>query len=222
MKNNSFNFNHQLLCVTHDQNPTIAINALKLQWKRKHYLIGSWIVGTLYGELVFKNTIIHIFYVQRPSSLGYRKIMYSCQFINRSKLVSINSSNTPNWSAISVADPKHYDADPDLLHRSMLSLQRSVSDPYSFDTDPAFLAEYRSGSGAFSPQTRTPSTSKIKFINFCLFLFIFALLDLDPDKDPGTQLNPDPIQIRIHNTGSFLSTSKNFELGIYVPQDGRQ
>jgi hypothetical protein len=44
----------------------------------------------------------------------------------------------------------------------------------------------------FSPQKRTPSTSKMKFINFFLCMWIiFALLD--PDTDPGTQLTPAPI-----------------------------
>jgi hypothetical protein len=43
----------------------------------------------------------------------------------------------------------------------------------------------------------------MKFINFfSIFRVIFALLDPDPDTDPGTSLNPDPIRIRIHNTGS--------------------
>jgi hypothetical protein len=41
---------------------------------------------------------------------------------------------------------------------------------------------------------------KLKFINFYIFLWvIFAILD--PDPDPGTTLNPDPIQIRIYSTG---------------------
>ncbi len=46
----------------------------------------------------------------------------------------------------------------------------------------------------------------MKFINLYLFLLvIFALLD--PDPDPGTQLNPDPIHIRIHNSaGNDIET----------------
>jgi hypothetical protein len=63
----------------------------------------------------------------------------------------------------------------------------------------------------FSPQKRTSSTSNrnMKFLNcFLFFRAIFALLDLDQDckyesgygsRDP--LLNPDPIRIRIHNTG---------------------
>jgi hypothetical protein len=37
---------------------------------------------------------------------------------------------------------------------------------------------------------------------------------------PRTPLNPDPFLIRIHNTESFLSTSKNFELGNYLKMVG--
>ncbi len=38
----------------------------------------------------------------------------------------------------------------------------------------------------------------MKFIKFFFILWvIFALLD--PDTDPGTSMNPDPIQIRIFN-----------------------
>jgi hypothetical protein len=44
-----------------------------------------------------------------------------------------------------------------------------------------------------------PAFQKMKFFNrFLFFWVIFALLDLDP----GTLLNPDPIRIRIHNTGT--------------------
>ncbi len=51
----------------------------------------------------------------------------------------------------------------------------------------------------FSPQKRTSSTSKMKFIYFFLCLWvIFALLD--PDTDPGTALNPDTIWIRNHSS----------------------
>jgi hypothetical protein len=51
---------------------------------------------------------------------------------------------------------------------------------------------------AFSAKKKTSSTSKHE--NSLLFLYlwlIFALLDLDP----GTQMNADPDQIRIHNPG---------------------
>ncbi len=42
----------------------------------------------------------------------------------------------------------------------------------------------------------TKSSSNIKFINFSLYLRTI-LTGLYPDPDPLTQLNPDPIQIRI-------------------------
>jgi hypothetical protein len=55
-----------------------------------------------------------------------------------------------------------------------------------------------------------PSLQKMKLSSFFLYLWvIFALLDPDPDPDyeSGSRygsmgpLNPDPIRIRIHNTG---------------------
>jgi hypothetical protein len=50
----------------------------------------------------------------------------------------------------------------------------------------------------------------LKFINLFSFFWgvIFALLD--PNTDPGTQLNPDPIRIRIHNTGTYKFTHTVF------------
>ncbi len=43
-----------------------------------------------------------------------------------------------------------------------------------------------------------PVLQKIKFI---FFNFCGSFAFLNPDPDPGTPLNPDPIRIRIHNTG---------------------
>jgi hypothetical protein len=43
-----------------------------------------------------------------------------------------------------------------------------------------------------------PALQKMKFINcFQFFWVTIALLD----SEPGTPLNPDPVRIRIHNTG---------------------
>ncbi len=55
-----------------------------------------------------------------------------------------------------------------------------------------------------------PALQKRTLRNFFLCLWvIFVLLDRiansDPDTDPGTQLNPDPIRIWIHSTGSTTS-----------------
>jgi hypothetical protein len=72
---------------------------------------------------------------------------------------------------------------------------------------------------AFSPQKRTSSTSKIKFINFFYVCGSFLpscirsrMHIANPDPDPGTPMNPEPIRIRIriHNTDS-IRVEKNFK-----------
>ncbi len=52
-----------------------------------------------------------------------------------------------------------------------------------------------------NPQPWKQNIQHLKKWNLSTFFFVFALLDPDPDSDPGTPLNPDPIRIRIHNTG---------------------
>ncbi len=50
------------------------------------------------------------------------------------------------------------------------------------------------------------------FFIFSTFVGHFALLDPDPDTDPLTWLNPDPIRIRIRNTGLEVTSDKNVTL----------
>jgi hypothetical protein len=64
---------------------------------------------------------------------------------------------------------------------------------------------------AFSPQKRTPSTSKNEMFKkiflvcgsfFTSWIRIWVRI-ANPDPDPGTSLNPDPIRIRIHSTAKI-------------------
>ncbi len=50
----------------------------------------------------------------------------------------------------------------------------------------------------------------MKFTNFFLFLWVIIYLQ-DPDPDPGTPVNPDRIQIRIHNTSLKTDLCRNWK-----------
>ncbi len=110
------------------------------------------------------------------------------------------------WAVLSIIKLK-------LLFRILIRIQhfRLNSDPDFFWINNCLgLQKGRPSSRrSLQPSKRTSSASKVKTWNFLIFsAFVGHFALRDPGPDPLTWLNPDPVRIRIRNSGwncSYLS-----------------